>query len=811
MLLAEIGDAWRRLHRRPGYTLLSIGVLGVGLGLTLFVFNLVHALILAPLPYPHADRLVAIGEIHDASGGPGDVGVGIDDLDGEQYLLLRRTLSGVETLGAYQKIGIALDAGDRATMYEGGALTASMMNLLGVRPLLGRGFVAADEAAGAPAVVLLGESLWRHAFGADPAIVGRAVRVNGDWATVVGVLPASFGFPGSSEAWTPLVVRPGEHPDVFGVARLAPGVGAAALRAELDAHADALRRVLPKGSTRQRIVAKPLALGLVPESLRRWVWLMFGACATVLLLACVNVANLQLVQMLTRRRELALRSALGSHPWRLTTGALVESLWLSVGALAIAIPMVAGGNRWLVGVYAAQGQSLSSHIRLDIGPAMLVAAAAAALATTLFVGLLPAWRASHVDLQEALRDGGKGSGGLFPKIARGLVVGEIALTVVLLVGAGTFVRALDALLQARPVGVAHADRVATARVALPPARYMDDASRIAFFERAVARLRATPGVRSATASDTVPGAELGSHEYVSALGQAEPSDGWLKGQFGIVDRDFLDVYDVRLLAGRFFTAQDDARHPAVTVVDHTMAERLWPGRDAVGQSLVLWPNRPAAKTLRVVGVIEPLQLDDMLSTSRPGLLLPLAQAAGQGPLQRMGLAVRTDGPASAFVPTLAQVLRGVDADAAVYAQRTQAAGVARGRVGMTVLTEVFAALGVVALLLAAAGLYGVLAFSVEQRTQEIGIRRAIGADGAAIVRQVGRQLGWQLAIGLGLGVLLAVPWSRLLADTHMQTRAGDPAVFVPVVVLVVAMTLLAALVPLRRALRVDPIIALRHE
>lgn len=811
MLWNELRDASRRLRRRPGYTLLSVGVLGVGLGLTLFVFNLVHALILAPLPYPHADRLVAIGEIRDASGGAGDVGTGIDDLDGAQYQLLQQSLSGVEKLGAYQAAGIVLDAGDGATLYEGGIFSASMMDLLGVRPLLGRGLLPADERPGAPRVVLIGESLWRHAFAGDPHIVGRTVRVNGDWSTVVGVLPAGFGFPGNSEVWGALTLRPGQHADLGGVARLKPGQTPAALRAALDAQADALQRVLPAGRTGKRIIAKPLALGLIPEDLRRWVWLMFGACATVLLLACVNVANLQLVQVLTRRREMALRSALGSHPQRLMAGILAESLGVALGALAIALPMVAGGNRWLIGMYAAQGQTLSSYLKLGLSPVLVLAAGVAALASTLLVGVLPAWRASRVDLQDALRDGGKGSGGAFPRVARGLVVAEIALTVVLLVGAGSFVRSLNALLQARPVGVTHADEVATARVALPSARYAGDAQRIDFFQRAVARLRDTAGVHAVTAANTVPGAELGSHEYVAAQGQAEPTGGWLKGQLGIVDPAFLDVYDVKLLAGRFFTKQDDDQHLPVTVVDRKMAERLWPGRDAVGQSLVEWPGRPAAKTWRVIGVIESLQLDDMLNTPRPGFLLPLAQAAGQGPLHGMGVAARTDGAAIGFMPTLTRALRSVDADVAVSAQRTQAAGVARGRVGMTVLTEVFGALGVVALFLAAAGLYGVLAFSVEQRTQEIGIRRAIGADGAAIARHVGRQLGWQLGLGLGLGVLLAVPWSRLLADTHMQTRAGDPAVFVPVVVLVTVMTLLAALVPLLRALRVDPIIALRHE
>lgn len=271
MIFNEACDALRRLRRRPGYSLLSVGMLGVGLGLTLFVFNLVHALILAPLPYPHADRLVAIGEIRDASGGVGDVGVGIDELDGAQYQLLGHSLSGVERLGAYAPVGVALDAGGQVTRYEGGVFSASMMDLLGVRPLLGRGFNRADETPGATPVVLIGESLWRRAFGADAAIVGRAVRLDGGWATVVGVLPVSFGFPGNSVIWKPLVLHPGQHADLLGVARLKPGETAASLRAALAAQADALQRVLPAGSAcapRPACVRSPPA---TPFPARNWV------------------------------------------------------------------------------------------------------------------------------------------------------------------------------------------------------------------------------------------------------------------------------------------------------------------------------------------------------------------------------------------------------------------------------------------------------------------------------------------------------------------------------------------------------------
>ncbi|CAM5379393.1 FtsX-like permease family protein [Rhodanobacter lindaniclasticus] len=320
-----------------------------------------------------------------------------------------------------------------------------------------------------------------------------------------------------------------------------------------------------------------------------------------------------------------------------------------------------------------------------------------------------------------------------------------------------------------------------------------------------------PAWADASVSDTVPGAVLGSHESVALPGQPEPAVGWPRAQMGIVDAHFLATYGVQLRAGRFFDARDRADSAPVAVVDAKMAEAMWPHGDALGRKPVPWPGRSQARTLTVIGVVESLQLDGVLEKPRPGLLLPLDQSAGQSPLHAVGLAVRTHADARRFEPQLIAAVHAVDPQAAVYGVRSQAAAMAQGRVGLTVLSTVFGALGLVALPLAGAGLYGVLAFSVAQRTRELGIRRAIGAGNGAIVRTVARQLGWQLGIGLGIGLLLAVPWSAVLADPGLRTRAHDPAVFVPVLLVVLAVAVLAALVPLLRALRVDPVIALRYE
>ncbi|MEO7066006.1 MAG: ADOP family duplicated permease [Rhodanobacter sp.] len=802
MIIREVHQAWRRLTRRPGYALLSVTVLGVGLGIVLFVFGIINNLVLQPLPFPQAARLVSIGEPHNNN---------IEGLDSDQYLQLLGKLRSVDLMGAYSPVNLNLDNGSGATHYKGGELTASMMQLLGVKPLLGRGFLPADDVSGATRVVLLSEAIWRHVFHADPHIVGRSVRVNGQWDTVVGVLPATFGFPYTgTQAWLPLRLDVGQHRSIGTVARLAPGIQLSQARAELDTWEAQLQRALPMGQHVKALVVGPMASSFIPTDLLRWVWLMFGASVLVLLLACINVANLQLVQTLQRRQELALRSALGSPRSRLMLGALAESLLLGAGALAVAFPITYAGSLWLDATWVANDPYSASFLHHGIDGWVVAFGVFAAVFSTLLAGAIPAWRASKADLQDALRDGGKGSGGGFAHVAKIMVVAEVALTVVLLVGAGMFVRAVDVLLTQPTVGTTHASHVLTAQVALPPLLYQKDAQRIAFFEDVTERLRRDPAVVDATASDTVPSAVLGSHEDVSLPGQPEPSDGWPEAQMGIVDPHFLATYGVRLRQGRFFDARDTVASTPVAVIDGKMAAAFWPHQDPLNRTLVLYPGR-ANEKLTVIGVIEPLQLDGQLERSVPGLLIPLRQSIGTTPLHSVGLAVRTHVDAATYTQRLAAAVHEVDPQAAVYQELSQTRRVKISRLGLTVLADVFSALGLIALLLAAAGLYGVLAFSVEQRTREIGIRRAIGAGAGAIIMQVGRRLFWQLGIGLGIGFVLAWPWSNLLAGAGLSLRAHDPAVLVPVLLLLLGVSALAALVPLLRALRVDPAVALRYE
>ncbi|GGA50341.1 ADOP family duplicated permease [Dyella nitratireducens] len=801
MIMRDLKDAWRRLWRKPGYTALSVGVLGIGLGVVLFLFGLVDSMVLRSLPFPHSQRLVAMGYANQDA-------AGLNDMSADEFLALRGGMHGFEASGAYTQFMVDVDGGMGAVSHIGTKLSASILPMLGVQPLLGRLITAQDDSPGAPLVVVLGETVWRHDLHADRGIVGRKLRINGEWATVIGVLPKTFGFPFVSEVWLPARLQPGSDEDMETMALLKPSVSLTQARDEWQAVAANLGSALRGQRAGRHLVMKPLALRFVDENIRSYSWLMFAAGVMVLLLACANVANLQLVQALNRGRELALRSALGATQGRLLRAQWVECLLLSIAAYGVALLITHFGFDWFVRMLVSNDTAPPYFLQFRIDPSLFVLGALAALLTTVLSGLLPAWHVSRMQLQDALRDGDRaGSGGVFARAAKALVVVEIAFTVILLVGAGTFIHGLERVLAKPAGGGSDPAYVLTARVHMLPAEYADDDARSRYFERLVERLRLAPGVLDATVANTIPDAQLGSHEFVAAYGQARGAGGYQRAQMGAVDEHFADTYGLKLIAGRFFDAQDRRGSEGLTVIDQRLAQALWPGRSAVGQQLVLHPEDPQPETLRVIGVVAPLQLDGALQAPLPSFMRPLWQQ----PVGGAYVAVHTHEKAMAYAPSLTRIARELDPDVPLYALRTQSQAIAMARIKLTILIQMFSAVGLIALILAAAGLYGVLSFAVAQRTRELGIRRAIGAGSLAIAGHVGRQLVFQLGFGLVIGVGVALPWSALLADAQLRTQGYEMQVFLPVLVLIVLVAAIASLVPLWRALAVEPVIALRHE
>lgn len=802
MIRHEFRNAVRRLLHRPGHTALSVLVLSLGLGAMLFTLDAVNSMVLKPLPFPHAERLVTLGHARASSNWLGD-------LDSADYLLLREELRGIERMGAYASLTANLSPGGGAVpkRYDGVAFDRAMFDLLGVQPVMGRAFSPEEDRPGATTVALISHRVWRQDYSADPGVVGRSLQLNGKPATIIGVMPEGFHFPRTGDVWLPRRMALDDDWSVEVVARLAPGVDIGQLRAELDALATRLGSELRGARDQRELRTAPLAYRFVDEATRSVLWMMFGAGLLVLALACINIANLQLVQGLTRRRELALRAALGAGRASLLRELLLESLILTTIATLLGLAVAVVGGDWVTGVFIANEEHPPYWIRQGLDPWLVGAAAVAALLTTLCAGLWPALQASRTNAQAVLRDGERGSGGGFARLVRALVVIEIALTVVLLVGAGVFLRGLEGMMSVKVGSRVDPASVLTGRVGAFPEHFPTPAQQVAFFERVVARLRADPRVVEASAGTALPGFAGGGNETVAAEGDAMPADGYLEAEHARVDDHFLATWDIPLLAGRYFDGRDHADSEPVAVIDEALAERLWPGRDPLGQRMRVNPQRERIELLNVVGVVAALHLDRVENRGNPGYLVPLRQQ----PTSFTTLAVQARGEAKTLAPLLAEAVRAEQADTAVYWVRTQAQTLRMGRLGIAILTQIFATVGLLALILAASGLYGVLAFTVTQRSREIGIRRAVGAGHARIAGLVGSRLAIQVGTGLGIGLLLALPWSWMLAAPLPATRGGDPMLLILAAVLVVGVALLAAAIPLRRALRVDPLVALRAE
>ena len=800
MIAQEFRSAWRRVAARPGYALLSVVVLALGLGSTLFLLGAINGMMLKPLPFPHAERLVVVGSL------PEGENLGINGFDGDDWLKLAPEMSSYEQVATFGIATVNISRQEGATRYQGSFVSKDMLPMLGVAPALGRGFTEADDRPGAPLTVLLSDHVWRNDFGADPTVLGRAIRANSQPATIIGVMPPKFTFPFREEVWLPRRIAAGDGIGVDVVGLLKPGVTLESASAELDALNGRLSELLAREVEGERLVVKPLKVRFVGEGGAKFVLLMFATSVLVLLLACANVANLTYTQTLARARELAVRSALGANRSRLVLSLIIETFVLALVATGIAIVLAELGGKWVMAALVAAEDAPGYFVEFGIDARMVVYAVLAAVVATIAAGLLPALRATGSGVQVALRDGERSGGRGFARAAKSLVVAEIAITCVVLVSAGVFIRALDRIVAFDFGTGTDPAKILTARVALFEQDFPTSAEQLAFFERVVESVRADPAVLSASAANAIPGTASSAQDPVAALGEPEPANGYPIAYLGQVDRHFAETYGVKVVAGRFFDARDVAGSDPVAVIDRRMAETLWPGRDALGQKLKYDPQDPESQTRTVVGVVENLLLEDVDDPHRPAVLVPLAQS----PSRFVTIATHVRGDPLAFAPRLAELVRAQNPDTPTYWVRTHARAIEFARIGPVLIAQIFSGVGALGLALAAAGLYGVLAFAVTQRTREIGVRRAVGASPAAVVRTIGDRVLWQLGLGIAIGCAIAWPWSGLLLDATIDSRR-EWSVFVVAIGVIVVAALVAALVPLRRALRVDPLIALRYE
>jgi len=796
----DLRYALRNLARNPGFACVSILALALGIGANSTIFAVVNSVLLEPLRFDRPDQLVVIRERNLKAGFPQF------SLSPGNYLDFRDHNHSFSGIAAFGGQGLNLSGGSEPERLRGARVTMDFFDVIGRNPALGRIFSAAEMQPGANHVAVVSYGLWQRRFAGDPKAVGQTLKLNDELYTVIGVMAADFQFPSRTEIWTPLALdlpnwqqRGGHYLGAIG--RLKQGSTLEAAQADLNAIAARAERQYPASNSGWDTTISSLQEAVVGK-IRPTMLTLAAAVGFVLLIACVNLANLLLSRSAARRREIGIRSSLGAGRGRLMRQLLTESVLLaSLGALA-GLGLALAATR-LVANLSPTILPRASEVALDARA--LGFTAAVAMLTGILFGLAPAIHMARTDLMAALREGGRGNAIGFRRnrLRSVLVVGEVALALVLLSGAGLLMRSFYRLQSVDPGFDSHG--LLTFRTNLPAAKYRGDAPRTAFYQRALERIRSLPGVSVAGAAQIFP---LSGDDYILTFEQIGkppvPAGNEPNAAYYVATPGYLAALKIPVKRGRDFTAYDNASAPPVAIISESMARRFYANENPIGQRIRMGNG---SKPAEIVGVAGDVRDQELESKGRPAVYEP----AGQIPFGTMYFAVRTAGDPAALIPAVRAAMRELDPELPLDAVGTVDALVATAlsqrRVAMAMM-GVFAGL---ALVLAMIGIYGVISYSVTQATQEIGIRMALGAGRGDVLRIVYGYAGALLAAGLGIGVAGAAGANRLLAAQLFDVRPTDPGTYAAVAVGLLLTGLAACAVPALRAMRVDPLVALRNE
>ncbi|MFL6207330.1 MAG: ABC transporter permease [Pyrinomonadaceae bacterium] len=807
-LLQDVRYGLRALWKQPGFTAVAVVALALGIGVNTTIFSVINALLLHPFNFRDVDRIVAVWESTNPGAGDRDGGAYAN------YLDIKQQSNSFESAAAWSGWSANLTEGDSPERIEGIAAAPQFFSVLGVQPVAGRGFLAEEEQPGRDPVVVMSDSLWRRRFGADAGIVGRTVRINERNFTVVGIMPADFAYPRRNiDLWTPLIAdkedltNRGSH-YLQTVARLKPGASLAGAQAELNALAHTLAEQYPETNTNRSFVAESLT-DSVGRGPRPYLMISLGAVLFVLLIACANVANLQLMRATARQREIAVRLALGASRWRIVRQLLTESVLLALaGGLLGLLLSVWAVDAIAVGMPANFAQFVNGWEHMGIDWRVFGFTLAVSLATGVLFGLAPALLATRTNLNEALKEGGRTgtTGGGRGRMRAALMVAEIALSLVLLIGAGLMVRSFMRLLDVH-TGF-NGQNVLSMEISLPARKYKEPEQVADFYTRLLARLQTVPGVEHAAAVNVIPLDFDDDSTYFQIEGRTPFAPGTEPlADYRVVTPDYLATLDIPLLRGRNFTDRDVRSTPRVALVSDKLARRHFANQNPLGQRVLLGKDH-----YEIVGVVGDVRYKNFVSEARderlrPAIYVPETQAAYRG----MGLAVRATGDPAALTTAVRQEVAALDKDQPVFNVRTMPQVFIEGMAPQRLSAFMFAGFALVALLLAAVGIYAVIAYSVEQRTHEIGIRMALGAQPGDILKMVVGQGMMLTAIGVGVGLVAAFAVTRAMASILYGVSASDPVTFAGVATLAALIAFVACYIPARRATKVDPMVALRYE
>ncbi|HKP02917.1 MAG TPA: ABC transporter permease [Chthoniobacterales bacterium] len=805
----DLRFAFRQLLKSPGFTFVAVLTLALGIGVNSAIFTVVNAVFLERLPYRDANRIAVIWETNVKRPGVSNV------VGPANFIRWKERATSFESMAAYAETRANLTDGSNPEELIAQNVTAEYFSVIGVGPILGRAFTAEESADPKASVVILSYELWQRRFASDQSIIGRIIQLQGKPQTVIGVMPPAVRLylkAGSLvnkpvDFWWPYVLGPearqaqGRYLTVIG--RLKPGVTVESARNEMRSIYSSVTQELPEFDTGWSTKVVPLRQELSGE-IRPALLVLSGAVAFVLLIACANVANLLLARGAARKHELAVRSALGATRGQIVKQLLTESLLLGIFGGLVSL-LVAQWSLALLETLSPIDLTAIGHLSLSYP--VLAFTGAISIATAVGCGFASALEGSRADVQQALTQGGRQIGGglRHRQLRHAFVIAEIALAVVLLIGAGLMLRSFASMRQVDP-GFDPAN-VLTMRMQLPRAKYPDDGARIRFFRELTARVATLPGVQSVGAISYLPMAGLGAGTDFTIEGEPPPAPGQGKTiDVTVCDNGFFRTLKIPLIRGRFFTEEEMQEKRDVVIVNDAFAQQYFGNQDPIGKRVTINMLEKNVPT-EIIGVVGNTHAVDLASSAKPFGYWPHPQLA----YSLMTLTVRTAGnPLGLAQPVEAQV-HAMDKDQPVSEVRTMEQWVAKSMAQIRFSSSLLMAFAGLALLLAAVGIYGVMSYAVSQRTSEIGVRLAVGAEGKDILRMIvwdGTRLA---AIGLTIGLILAVALSRTINSLLFQTASADPLTFAAVVTVLGAFALLASYLPARRAARVDPLLALRAQ
>jgi putative ABC transport system permease protein len=805
-LLQDVRYGLRMLRKSPGFTAIAVLTFALGIGANTTIFSSVNAMLLRPFPFPHLQQVVAVWETV-----PKQNRVRLSAAPAN-FLDWAEQSKGFETLAAVHDWNVNLTGSGVAERVEAYQVTADFFRLLGVPPEMGRAIGTADFNHGVAPIVVLSHGFWERHLGSDANVVGKAVLLDGRKFTVVGVASSEFDFPVGAEAWTPLDLSSfkADRADHFltVIGRLRDGTSIAQAQADLGTVAVRLANQLPETNADHGVRVVSVVEDLTNGS-RQFILVLMGAAGFVLLLACANVANLQLARSSSRQKEIALRAALGATRWQVMRQLLVESLLLAglggAGGLLL--------SKWgLVLSRRSIPPFIVNHIpglrHLERDSRVLLFTMLIALLTGVVSGLAPAWQFSHPDVNEVLKEGTRGAS---VSVARKrlrtlLVISELALALVLVVGAGLMVNGFRSLLNLE-MGFDRS-HVLTFHISLPHTKYGDDNRIRSYYDQLLLRLQSTPGVQTAACVTSLPSTWSWNQAEYQAEGQPPPSLGEMRTTIAqSASPDFFKTLRVPLLRGRLLSLEDGATTVPVAVISHSMAGAVWPGQDPIGKHLRLGAKDSKEPWRTVVGVVADIKQSAFDPEPGRTTYVPFAQV----PEASSSLAVRTSRDPLALAGAVREQVRTLDADQPAYDIRSLEQVVSDNLSGVEFSARTMVVFGFVAVVLAAAGIFAVMAYYVVQRTHEIGVRVALGARPSDVLGLVMGSAGAMVGAGLVLGVAGAFGMAHALSSVLFGVLQIDVTVFASLTALLAFVAALAAYVPARWATRVDPMVALRYE